>query len=227
MKKYAIIPAGGKGIRSGYAAPKQYLKFAGKELIVYTLEIFQRSRLVDEIIISAKNAYFPLLEKIKLKYKLDKISRIVEGGETRQDSVFNGLRSLKAKRNDLIIVHDAARPLLPDSVLNNAVLTAEKKGNALVCIKTSDTLIKGEKYVESYFDRESVYNVQTPQIFKYGDLTEAMKKAYNNNFYGTDESMLIKNLGKKVNIAEGSLLNFKVTTGADLELFKKLVKYKL
>ena len=81
--------------------------------------------------------------------------------------------------------------------------------------------------MDSYFDRESVYYVQTPQIFKYADLYDAMEKAYKNNFYGTDESMLVKKLGKKVNIAEGSPLNLKVTSRTDIELFKKLVKFKL
>lgn len=227
MKKYVIIPAGGKGIRSGFAAPKQYLKFGGKELIVYTLEIFQRNRQVDEIIISADKTYFSLIEKLKKKYHLDKITGIVESGRERQDSVYNGLLSLKAGVDDLIIVHDAARPLLPDSVLTNAILTARKKGNALVCLKASDTLIKGNNFVDTYLDRESVLYVQTPQIFKYRDLSAAMKNAYKNNFYGTDESMLVKKIGGKVNIVEGSLLNFKITSKADINLFKQLIKHKL
>ena len=224
MKRFAIIPAGGKGVRSGYSAPKQYLKFAGKELIVYTLEVFQKNRLIDEIIISADKSYFKLLEKLKLKYGLSKVSHIVEGGRQRQDSVYNGLISLKANASDLIIVHDAARPLLPGPVLTNAVLLAQKKGNALVCIKASDTLIKGKKFVESYLERDNVYYVQTPQIFKYKDLTAAMEFANRKKIHATDESALIQNTGKKINIAEGSLLNFKVTSKADIDLFRQLIK---
>ena len=143
MKIIAIIPAGGKGIRSGTATPKQYLKFNNKELIVYTIEVFQKNDLVKEIIISAEPEYFELLRKLKEKYSLTKISNIVKGGETRQDSVYNALKSIEdVTGDDLIAVHDAARPLLPQIVLTNAIRTAQQKGNALVCIKAKDTLIQ-------------------------------------------------------------------------------------
>ena len=148
----------------------------------------------------------------------------MEGGKERQDSVFNALSSVAADKRDLIIVHDAARPLLPINVLNNAVRTAEKKGNAVVCLEGNNTLIRGKKYVEDYIPRDNVFYVQTPQIFRYGDLMKAMEKAFEENFYGTDESMLIKRMGRKVNITGGSGINFKVTTKEDLRLFESLVQ---
>ncbi|MCU0414241.1 MAG: 2-C-methyl-D-erythritol 4-phosphate cytidylyltransferase, partial [Ignavibacteriaceae bacterium] len=225
MRVFAVIPAGGKGKRGGTETPKQYLKFHGKELIVYTLEVFQKNKLVDEIIISAEPSYFSLLEEIKKKFSLfslTKISKIVEGGKERQDSVYNALKSLNANDDDLIAVHDAARPLLPDDILTKAINTAKEKGNALVCLKARDTLLKGEEFVREYVDRSEMYYVQTPQIFKYGDLMKAMQKAYEKNFIGTDESMLIKELGIDINIVEGSMLNFKVTTATDIEIFQKL-----
>jgi len=224
MKTIAIIPAGGKGIRSGTAAPKQYLKVNNKELIVYTLEIFQQNKTVDEIVISAERGYFDLLNTLKKKYHLSKISKIIEGGDTRQDSVYNALKSITdVTDNDLIVVHDAARPLLPQNVLLNAVETSKQKGNALVCIKAKDTLIKGGEVVESYVDRDEVYYVQTPQIFSYSVLMKAMKNAYENKFIGTDESMLVRQIGEKVNIVEGSVYNFKVTSADDIEIFERLV----
>ncbi|MEO8399127.1 MAG: 2-C-methyl-D-erythritol 4-phosphate cytidylyltransferase [Ignavibacteriaceae bacterium] len=225
MKTFAVIPAGGKGIRSGFAAPKQYLKFNDKELIIYTLEIFQKNNLIDEIIISASKQYFPLLKKLKKKFNLSKISQIVESGKERQDSVYNALNTINAKKNDLIIVHDAARPLLPQEVLTNAVDIAKKKGNALVCIKAKDTLIKGEIFVKDYLDRDEIYYAQTPQIFRYSDLMKAMKKAFDENFLGTDESMLIKKIGKKIYIVEGSPLNFKITSKEDVEMLKKMLSF--
>ncbi len=224
MKTYAIIPAAGKGIRSGFSAPKQYLKIGGKEIIVYTLEIFQKNNLVDEIILSADPFYFKLLQKIKEKYKLTKITSIVEGGKERQDSVYNALKVLRAKANDLVVVHDAARPLLPVNVLTGAILYAKKKGNALVCLKAQDTLVKGKYNVESYISRDEIFLVQTPQIFLYKDLISAMNKAYKDNFYGTDESVLIQRLGKKVHLFEGSIMNFKVTRKNDIDLFKNLIR---
>ena len=132
------------------------------------------------------------------------------------------LLSSGADDNDLLVVHDAARALLPGNVLTNAVNTAAKKGNALVCIKAKDTLIKGKQTVEEYLDRDEVYYVQTPQIFKYRDLQKALDKAQKEKFIGTDESMLIRRTGKKVHIAEGSVFNFKITTKEDVEMFRKL-----
>ena len=222
MKTFVIIPAGGKGKRGGTATPKQYIRFHGKELIVYTLEVFQRNNLVDEIIISAEPPYFTLLNKIAKDYNLTKISQLVEGGEERQDSVYNALKAIKADDVDLVAVHDAARPMLSDPILTKAINTAKEKGNALVCLKARDTLLKGDHIVKEYVDRSEIYYVQTPQIFRYKDLKKAMKKAYEKNFIGTDESMLIKELGIDINIVEGSMLNFKVTTITDIEMFEKL-----
>lgn len=226
MKVIAIIAAGGKGLRSGFPTPKQYLKHNNKEVITYCLETFQKNKLVDEIIIAAEPEYFNLLLKVIAKYKLNKVSLIVEGGDTRQQSVYNALLSAQAKKDDLIAVHDAARALITDDVLSNAILTAKEKGNAVVCIKAKDTLIKGDKTIKDYIQRDEVYYVQTPQIFRYDVLLKAFKKAEKENLRATDESSLVRNLGKKVFISEGSVFNFKITTKEDFELFKKLVKSK-
>ena len=223
MNCIAIIPAGGKGFRSGFSTPKQYLKVSGKEIIVYTLQTFQKNKLINRIIVSAEPEYFSLLLKLVKKYKLSKVKLIVEGGNTRQHSVFNAVLASDADDNDLIVVHDAARAFLPSSILTNAILSALKTGNALVCIKAKDTLIKGRKFVDEYLNRDEVYYVQTPQIFKYKDIYNALVKAEKENFVGTDESMLIKKIGKKVNIVEGSVFNFKITTKEDVELFKNIV----
>ena len=230
MKLIAIIPAGGKGLRvgitskNGFATPKQYLKVNGKEIIVYTLQTFQKNKLIDRIIIAAEPEYFNLLLKLVKKYKLNKVKLIVEGGKTRQDSVYNAILSSGAEDIDLLVVHDAARAFLTDEVLTKAITTAKHKGNALVCIKAKDTLIRGKNIVEEYVNRDEVYYVQTPQIFKYKELLSALNKAQRENFIGTDESMLIKRTGKKVHIGEGSVFNFKITTKEDVEMFARLVK---
>ncbi len=223
MSNIAVIPAAGKGFRSGFSTPKQYLKINGKEIIVYTLQTFQKNKLINKIIIAAEPVYFDKIIKLIKKYKLSKVKLIVEGGDNRQQSVFNAVYASEAGDNDLIIVHDAARALLPDSVLTKSILYAKKNGNALVCIKAKDTLIKGEKFVNEYLNRDEVYYVQTPQIFKYKDLYKALLKAEKENFTGTDESMLVKKSGMRVNIVEGTVFNYKITTTDDVELFKKLI----
>lgn len=224
MSCIAIIPAAGKGLRSGLATPKQYLKVNGKEIIVYTLQTFQKNKLINKIIIAAETEYFSLLIKLVKKYKLSKVKLIVEGGSTRQQSVYNAVLSSDANDNDLLVVHDAARALIPNDILKNAIISAKKNGNALVCIKAKDTLIKGKKTVDKYLNRDEVYYVQTPQIFKYRDLQIALSKADKEKFIGTDESMLVKRLGKKVHIVEGSVFNFKITTKEDVDMFRRLIK---
>lgn len=223
MRKVVVIPAGGAGLRSGLPKPKQYVKVNGKELIVYTLMNFQKCKFIDEIVIAASVQYFKLLNKLIEKYKLSKVTSVIEGGKERQDSVFNALFSLNTNSNDLILVHDAARPLLPASVLENAVKLAEEKGNAVVALKAKDTLVKGAQSIDSYINRDEIYQIQTPQIFKASILKKAMLEAQKNNFYGTDESMLVKRIGKKVYLSEGSSLNFKVTTKEDFSLFKSIL----
>jgi 2-C-methyl-D-erythritol 4-phosphate cytidylyltransferase len=224
VKIFAIIPAGGTGSRSGLKVPKQYIKIKGKEVIVYTLEVFQKNKLVDEIIVAAGSDYVNHLLKLVKKYEVAKVTSVVEGGKERQDSVYNALCSIKSARpDDIIAVHDAARPLLPDKVLTSALNAAKKKGNAVVCTRAKDTLIKGEKQIKEYLNREEVFYAQTPQVFRYKELKKAMDAAYSRNFYGTDESMLVKKIGIKVNIVEGSVFNFKVTGKEDIEMLRKLI----
>ena len=183
------------------------------------MEIFQKCELIDEIIISAQPEFFSLIEEIKSTYNISKLSKIIEGGRERQDSVFNALKAIDANDNDVIAVHDAARPLLPIQILNTALLTANKFDNVIVATKATDTLVSGEEFVNGYLDRNSTFHVQTPQISKFKNLFDAMKSAYNENFIGTDESILLYKASNKIKIVEGSSLNFKVTTESDLDLF--------
>lgn len=220
MKIFAIIPSGGSGMRMNNPLPKQYLRINGKEIIAYTLEIFQKCDLIDEIIIAAQKNYFDLLQTIKKNYSISKISKIVEGGEERQHSVFNALKSINAKENDLIVVHDAVRPLLPQDLLKNTIATANRFGSAVAALKAKDTLIKGNDSILSYVDRNEYYYAQTPQIFRYKILFEAMKNAESNQFIGTDESMLVHRLGYEIKIVEGSSLNFKITSQDDIKLLQ-------
>ena len=220
MKVFAIIPAGGTGKRIGTGIPKQYIQVNGKELIAYTLEVFQNCSSVDEIAIAAQPEFFDLLNSIKEKYNIDKLHTIIEGGKERQNSVFNALNNINASPDDLIAVHDAARPLLPVKTLENAINYAKENGNSVVAVKAKDTLVNYDNNLIKYIDRQKVYYIQTPQIFSYNKLMLAMKKAEEDKFAGTDESSLVERLEEKINIVEGSSLNFKVTTESDLELFR-------
>jgi 2-C-methyl-D-erythritol 4-phosphate cytidylyltransferase len=222
MKVYAIIPSGGIGKRINNPLPKQYIKFHGKELISYTISVFQKCDLVDEIIIASQKEYFYLIDEIKSKYGFTKLTNIVEAGSERQFSVFNAVKSLKADSEDIILVHDAVRPLLSEEILADVIYSAKKFGSAVVSVKAKDTLIKGDSFVEDYIDRNKFYYAQTPQAFKYKIFLEAMNKSEQENFIGTDESMLIKRAGHEIKIVEGSSLNFKITTDDDAKIFAKI-----
>jgi len=220
MKTYAIIPSGGVGKRINSSLPKQYISIHGKELIAYTLEIFQKCDQINEIIVPAQKDYFELLNKIKLEYGISKLTGIIEGGNERQNSVLNALESISPNDDDLIVVHDAARPLLPAKTLKNALEAAIEFDNSIVAIKAKDTLVKGAEYVNEYLDREKVYYVQTPQIFRYEVINKAMILAKKDSFIGSDESILVHHASNKIKIVEGSSFNFKVTTDSDLDLLK-------
>lgn len=225
MKIFTIIPSGGTGKRANSPLPKQYLKFNGKELIAHTLAVFQNCDMIDDIVISAQTDFITLLKEIKERYSFTKLTRIVDGGEERQYSVFNALQSLNASGEDLIIVHDAVRPLLPQDILINAIETAKKFGSAVVAIKAKDTLIQGKDVVISYVDRKEFYSAQTPQVFRYEILMNAMKKAEEEKFLGTDESMLVHRMGNEIKIVEGSSLNFKITNSDDIKLFQIITEH--
>jgi len=224
MKTYVIIPSGGLGKRANAPLPKQYIQFAGKELIAYTLQVFQSSKNIDEIIVAAQSCYFPLLESIKQNFGLTKFSCLVEGGEERQHSVYNALKSLNADDEDIIVVHDAVRPLLTKEILYNAIQTAKEFGAAVVALKAKDTLLKGDDTILDYANRSEYFYAQTPQVFKYKILLDGMKKAKEFNFIGTDESMLVHRAGYKVKIVNGSSLNFKVTNEEDIQLLSVILK---
>lgn len=223
MSNIAIIPSAGSGSRFNSPIPKQYVKVLGKELIVYTLSVFQNSNEIDEIIIPADKNYFDLLNELKIKYNLNKITSIIEGGKERQNSVYNGLKAKIYNDNDLILVHDAARPLLSQDLLKTSLKEAEKFDSVVVAINARDTLISGSEFVEKYEDRSKIFYAQTPQIFRYNILLKSFEFALTQKFIATDESMIVKNAGYNVKIVNGDFTNFKITESGDLIILEKLL----
>lgn len=223
MKAVAIIPAGGSGIRCGGKLPKQYKKVAGKEILAYTLQIFEDSKYIDEIIVAVADEYKDVPARLGRKYGFIKPIKSVSGGKERQDSVYNSLSQLLLEEDDLVVVHDSVRPLLPKGILNRAIEVAKEKGTAVVALGMRDTLVREKRGKYDYPDRSNIYSVQTPQIFKFGILLNSFEKALKRGFRGTDESMLVQKAGYEINIVEGALINFKITTEEDIQLMKRIV----
>lgn len=221
MEMSAVIAAGGKGTRMGAETNKVFLKLDGKEIIAHTIEVFEKNPLVKNIIIVAGENETEKCGEIVKKYGYKKVTDIVEGGLTRRDSVANGLKCVKT---DFTAVHDAARAFVTDKIICDTAEAAERYGAAAPGVLCKDTvkISDEEGFVESTPDRNKLYMIQTPQIFK----TELLKTAhsYPSENEATDDCMLVENIGHKVKISKGSYENIKLTTPEDLLTGEMILK---
>ena len=211
FKVNAIIPAGGTSSRFGNKN-KLLEKISGKEVIKYTVEAFEKSE-VDEIIICAN---ISIIEDLKEIFKNSTKVKIIEGGATRQQSVFNGLQ---ASECDYVLIHDGARPMITTDLINSAIEEVITKKALTVATKTIDTIkeVTDGKIIRT-IDRAKLYNTQTPQAFEYNLIKEAHQKLYGQNF--TDDAGMLEYLGETVYIINGSYKNIKITTQNDIEIAK-------
>jgi len=228
-KVIAILTSAGSGSRFSNASgkkqiPKQFIKVNGLEVFLYSLLVLQKCRLVGEIYITADNKYFDLIHKAVVKNGISKLTALVEGGKTRFNSVRNAVLRVDAKPDDLILIHDAARPNIDQSFVENIILTAQKFGEVIPGVKLTDTIKRDSGgYVKETLSRENLWTIQTPQVFRYKVLIDSYKKAKGKKDF-TDESALAENAGFKVKIVKGSKDNIKITRPEDLFSFKEQLK---
>ncbi len=215
MKTFAIIPSAGVGKRFNSRLPKQFMKINGIEILVHTLLKFQKARNVYEIIIASHKNFIDKTERLVRRYNISKVKNIVVGGKERQDSVYEALKSIKASSNDLICVHDAVRPLISSKEIDELIDFARKKKSVIAAKKAIDTIKTGNKIVETTLDRNRIWLVQTPQIFTYQILKKAFDKAFEENFYGTDEASLVEKLGVQIYFYQIKSENRKITLQED------------
>ena len=218
MSVCAVVPAGGTGTRMGGTVPKQFLELNGKPILYYTLKTLQDCGIISELILVVPekeydNACTDWLGKPEI------VTKVVVGGEKRQDSVYNGFCEL-SPQTEIVLVHDGVRPFLSHQMIQESVDAAREYGAAITAIPVNDTIKKVDDsgLVSKTVDREGLWRVQTPQVFRYELLEEAFKKANSEKFYGTDEGTLIEHLGKPVKVVEGSEQNIKITRPEDLRL---------
>jgi 2-C-methyl-D-erythritol 4-phosphate cytidylyltransferase len=216
MSVCAVVPAGGTGTRMGGTVPKQFLELNGKPVLYYTLKTLQDCGIISELILVVPekeydNACTDWLGKPEI------VTKVVVGGEKRQDSVYNGFCEL-SPQTEIVLVHDGVRPFLSNRMIQESVDVAREYGAAITAIPVHDTIkrVDASGLVSQTVDREGLWRVQTPQVFRYELLHEAFNKANSENFYGTDEGTLIEHLGKPVKIVEGSEQNIKITRPEDL-----------
>lgn len=217
---FAIIVAAGKGKRMNSEENKVFLNLLNKPMIYYTLKIFQDCNEISEIIIVAQKNDFKKINEIKNQYKFTKIKNIVEGGKERQDSVYNGLMSIKnAKPCDIVVVHNGSNPLIKENEIIGCINSAEQFGAAVSCFKLKDTIKKiSNNFVAKTIDRADVYQMQTPQAIKHSLFVRGFNNVKKNKLKVTDDVSVVEALNEKVKIVECSYENVKITTQDDLKI---------
>ncbi len=230
MKNVAIILAGGIGSRMGGSMPKQFLSLNDKPVIVHTLENFQRNSQINSIIIVCVKDWILHLKEILEEYKISKVVNIVEGGETGHDSTRNGIFSLKnvLSEDDFIIIHDAARPILPQAAIDEMLRVAYEKGNASLAIPCYETVIYTDDGMQgnSQLDRSKIMRIQTPQAYKYGSILKLYEKAEaedKHDFIYAD--LVLIHYGETVYFSKGFTNNIKITRKEDIPLCKALMNF--
>lgn len=212
-----LIPAAGSGKRIGGETPKQFLQLHDKPILARTLEKFQASPAIQEIIVAAPDEFHGNVREIAERYAITKLAKIVAGGEQRQHSVWNALKAAN-KDAEIVVVHDGVRPFVTTNDIQNVIGSAKKHGAAILAVRVKDTikLSDEQEFVLNTLDREYLWSVQTPQAFKRDILFGAMQQAMEEHFTGTDEASVVENYGVDVKIIEGSYTNIKITTKEDL-----------
>lgn len=228
MKVFVIIPAAGLGTRiagaaTGKAPAKQFTELNGVPVLVHTLRKFASAPGVSEIIIALRKTESETFSPRLQQEHFAKPVRIVEGGEHRQESVANALRSISAAPDDLVLVHDGVRPFVDNETIAHVIDAASKQGAAIAAVPAVDTIKQVDRtadgaVVNATIPREHIVLVQTPQGFRFDVLQRAFEEATRDGFTGTDEASLVERMGHEVAVVMGSPRNIKITTPSDLEL---------
>lgn len=221
----AIIMAGGKGSRMGSEISKQFLCIDGKEILAYTIDVFEQCKKIQEIIVVSGQGDMHKTKALVQKYGFQKISQFVVGGKERQDSVRNGLSKV-SHQTEIVLVQDGVRPFVTEDMIERSIQGAMEYGSCIMGMPVKDTIkvcSPNGMAVETP-DRCSLWQIQTPQTFQRDLLVQAYEKANAAGFLGTDDASVAEFAGCKVKVVEGSYRNIKITTAEDLliaEAFKK------
>jgi len=209
----------------GGETPKQYATLGDRPMLAHTLEVFEKCRFVQGIIIVVAPSYEVYCRReIIEKYNFRKVLNLVQGGIERQDSVYNGLKEIS--RAEIVVVHDAVRPFLPPKLLEASIKEAFRWGASAPVLPLVDTIksIDEDEFSTGTLDRRNLRAIQTPQVFRYHILLSAMERAIREGFKGTDESATVERAGHRVKLIEGSPVNMKITTPYDLALAEAILR---
>jgi 2-C-methyl-D-erythritol 4-phosphate cytidylyltransferase len=225
----ALIIAGGSGERMRQDIPKQFINVYDKPVIIYTLEAFQKHPNIDAITVVCLDGWHDILRAYCKQFLITKLEGIVSGGINGQESIKNGLVDVKSRYSDddIILIHDAIRPMVSDEVISDCIRVASIYGNAITAIPCAEAMLKTTDGLTSIeqVQRDNLRRTQTPQAFKIGNLFDAHEEAKQKGIKNSIASCtLMIELNKKVNFSMGSEKNIKLTTPDDIEIFKALLK---
>ena len=232
MRNIALIIAGGIGARMGQDIPKQFINVNDKPVIVYTLEAFQKHSQIDGIEVVCIDEWQGALKAYAKQFGIAKLENIVNGGKNGQDSIRNGLYDIASRytdEDDIVLVHDAIRPMISEEVISDNIRVCREYGNAITVVPCTAAMLKTYDSVSTteQVPRDYLKITQTPQSFFINDLVSAHKEALEKGITNSVASctMYIE-LGKKLYMSKGSEKNLKLTTTEDIEIFKALLNSK-
>ncbi|GAA0109801.1 MULTISPECIES: 2-C-methyl-D-erythritol 4-phosphate cytidylyltransferase [Clostridium] len=227
----ALIIAGGVGQRTNQDIPKQFINVNDKPVIIYTLEAFQKHEEIDAIEVVCLDGWHDILSAYAKQFNITKLKKIVSGGDNGQSSIRNGVYSISEKysQDDMILVHDAIRPMVSEEIISDCIKTCKEYGSAITSIPCAEAMLYSTDKLKSdkIISRDELLRTQTPQAFTIGKLKsaheEALKKGITNS---VASCTLMIELGERVYFSKGSEKNIKLTTAEDFEIFRALLTAK-
>ena len=225
MKNIAIILASGTGSRCGLNIPKQFYKINDKTVLEYSIEAFENNALIDEIIVVSNPDFIDLTKELAKKYS--KVIKVINGGDARQQSSYNGVMSITDTEAN-VLIHDAVRPFVSREIINECINALEKYNAVNVAIESSDTILEIDEnnFIKSVPNRKYLKRVQTPQCFKLQLIKEAHKLANKDTFFHpTDDCGLVLQYNlSPIYVVNGNEKNIKITYPSDIEIAKKILE---
>jgi 2-C-methyl-D-erythritol 4-phosphate cytidylyltransferase len=231
MQVFAILPAAGLGTRMAGPQPKQFLALNGVPILIHSLRAFASVSRVTAIYVAVRKTEMERVEAEVEAFGFSARVRVVEGGDHRQESVSHALAALPAEPDDIVLVHDAVRPLIDSATIDRTIDAVMEHGAAIVGLPAVDTIKQVERtahgaLVTSTIPREFVVLAQTPQGFRYKLLLKAFSEANQDGFVGTDEASVVERAGMPVAVVHGSQVNLKITQPGDLELAEFYIRQR-
>ena len=223
MQVFVIIPAAGLGTRMAGPQPKQFLALDGIPILIHSLRAFAAVARVTAIFVAVRKSEIDRVQAQVAEFGLAGRVKVVAGGDMRQESVEHALAALPAQPDDIVLVHDAVRPLIDAASIDRTIDAVAEYGAAIVGMPAVDTIKQVERtahgaIITATIPREFIVLAQTPQGFRYQLLKDAFAEAAADGFIGTDEASLLERAGKPVYVVPGSAVNLKITQPGDLEL---------